>query len=218
MRLRPAPPRRWAVAALSVVTVVVVGAVVRQRDPHRRPLPAVVALPPSAVRHIVVEADGRRAELTRGPGGWSTGPGTPPQSGVLLSGAEHELFPLLAYRRLRADPADPQYGLTEPAAVLRCEDRAGTPIVVRLGAATFSQAGFYARSERDPDRVYLVPRHTLDVLRSLAAGQRVTSADALQARADRARAEQEQAGRDKDVSTYLRQALDAGGQPPSPAP
>jgi hypothetical protein len=221
-RLEP----RW-LAAASVVTVLVlavagVGAAVRRNDTARTTLPALVDLSPSAVGRLVVEAGGRQAELTRHARGWSASPGTPPQSAPLLLSTEDELFPMLAYRVVRADPADPQYGLTEPAAVVRLEGRAGTAFSLRVGAASFSGAGFYANHDRDPGHVYLVPRNTVDLLRSLASGERKSSADPVEDRAGRIKAEQDKAARDKGTSTYLRQAIDAGGQmppaPPTPEP
>ena len=124
---------------------------------------------------------------------------------------------MLAYRVVRADPADPQYGLTDPAAVVRLEDRNGTPFDLRVGAASFSGAGFYANRDRDPGRVYLVPRNTVDLLRSLATGERKSSADPVEDRAGRVEAEQDEAGRSKETSTYLRQAIDAGAEV-APAP
>jgi len=218
MKLRLARPGPRGLAALAVVTALAVGAVVRQSGTERRPLPAVVDLSPAAVRRIVVEAGGRQADLTRHPRGWSAEPGTPPQSAPLLFSAEDEMFPMLAYRSLRADPADPQYGLIEPAAVVRLEDHTGNQVGIRVGAASFSGAGFYASRDSEPDRVYLVPRSTVDLLRTLTIGERTTSADPLTDRADRYDAERQQAGRDKELSTYLRQVVDTGAQPPPPGP
>ena len=62
-----------------------------------------------------------------------------------------------------------------------------------------------------------MPRNTLDLLRSLATGERKSSADSLEGRAGRFQAEQDEAGVEKQTSPYLRQAIDAGGQVP-PAP
>jgi hypothetical protein len=210
---------RW-LAAASVVTILAVagvGAAVRRSDPARTTLPAVVDLAASAVGRLVVEVGGRQAELTRHARGWSASPGTPPQSAPLLLSTEDELFPMLAYRVVRADPADPQYGLTDPAAVVRLEERGGAPVSLRVGAPSFSGAGFYANHDRDPGRVYLVPRNTVDLLRSLATGERKSSADSVEDRAGRVEAGQDEAGRSKGTSTYLRQAIDAGAEVP-PAP
>lgn len=212
---------RWlaAVLVLTLLAVAGVGAAVRRSDPARTTLPAVVDLAASAVGRLVVDVGGRQADLTRHARGWSASPGTPPQSAPLLLSTEDELFPMLAYRVVRADPADPQYGLTEPAAVVRLEDRGGTPFGLRVGAASFSGAGFYANRDRDPGRVYLVPRNTVDLLRSLATGERKSSADPVEDRAGRVEAEQDEAGRSNGTSTYLRQAIDSGAEvPAAPAP
>lgn len=220
LRLRLAglgPRRLTAASVVTVLAVAAIGAAVRRNDPARTTLPAVVDLSPSGVGRLVVETGGRQAELTRHARGWSASPGTPPQSAPLLLSTEDELFPMLAYRVVRADPADPQYGLTEPAAVVRLKDRDGKPLSLRVGAASFSGAGFYADRDRDPGRVYLVPRNTVDLLRSLATGERKSSADPVEDRAGRVKAEQDEAARRKGTSTYLRQAIDAGAEMP-PAP
>jgi hypothetical protein len=210
--------RRLAAASVAAcVAVVAIAVVVGRRDPARDALPALVDLSPARVRRVVVETDGRLADLTRDDRGWSASTGTPPQSAPLLLSTEDELFPMLAYRVVEADQADPQYGLADPEAVVRLETRAGAPVEIRVGAASFSGAGFYARRGNDSGRVYLVPRNTLDLLRSLATGERKSSADSLEGRAGRFQAEQDEAGREKQTSPYLRQAIDAGGQEP-PAP
>ena len=128
------------------------------------------------------------------------------------------MFPLLAYRALAADPADPQYGLVQPEAVVRLEDHSGKEVGIRVGAATFSGAGFYAGRDGEPGRVYLVPRSTVDLLRTLTVGERRSSAAPLSDRADRYDAQRQQPGQDDKLSTYLRQVVDTGGQPPSPGP
>jgi hypothetical protein len=220
MRARLARPgwRRLAAASVAAfVAVVAIAVAVGRRDPARAALPALVDLSPAGVRRVVVETDGRLADLTRGDRGWSASTGTPPQSAPLLLSTEDELFPMLAYRVVEADQADPQYGLADPEAVVRLETRAGAPVEIRVGAASFSGAGFYARRGNDSGRIYLVPRNTLDQLRSLATGERKSSADSLEGRAGRFQAEQDEAGREKQMSPYLRQAIDAGGQVP-PAP
>ena len=211
--------RPWlGLAAGVVVSGLLTGVVVRQRGSEHETLPAVVDLAPGAVQHLVVEAAGRQADLTRNASGWSAQPGTPPQSAPLLLGAERQLFPMRAYRVLRADAADPQYGLADPSAVVRLQDHTGRQIGLRLGAATFTGAGFYARQDSDPERVYLLPRTTLELLRSLTTGARLSSADPLQERAGRYQAEQEKAQQEKEVPVYLRQVLDAGAQTPPPGP
>lgn len=213
--------RRPALAVLAVLAglaAAATGAVLRSSGSDSQTVPTLADVAPASVQRLVVEVGGRRAGLTRHPGGWSAEPGTPPASTALVAGAEHQLFPMLGYRMLQADPADPQYGLTQPAGVLRVEDHDGRQIGVHLGAATFSGAGFYARLDGDAPRVYLVPRSTVDLLRSLTTGERTSSADALRDRADQYEADQAEAGREKEVPVYLRQVLDRGGQVPPPAP
>ena len=220
MRARLARPgwRRLAAASVAAfVAVVAIAVAVGRRDPAREALPALVDLSPAGVRRVVVETDGRLADLIRDDRGWSASTGSPPQSAPLLLSTEDELFPMLAYRVVEADQADPQYGLADPEAVVRLETRAGTSVEIRVGAASFSGAGFYARRGNDSGRIYLVPRNTLDLLRSLATGERKSSADSLEGRAGRFQAEQDVAGVEKQTSPYLRQAIDAGGQVP-PAP
>jgi hypothetical protein len=219
-RARFARPAWRTLAAASVAAFVglaAIAVVAGGGDPARETLPALVDLSPAGVRRVVVETDGRLADLTRDDRGWSASTGTPPQSAPLLLSTEDQLFPMLAYRVVQANQDDPQYGLADPEAVVRLETRSGTPVEVRVGAASFSGAGFYARRGNDPGRVYLVPRNTLDLLRSLAIGERKSSADSLEGRAGRIQAEQDEAGREKQTSPYLRQAIEAGGQVP-PAP
>lgn len=219
MRLRLTRPQP-VIAAGALVTAVAVGGtlvVLRPSGPEHPALPAVVDLSAGVVRRLVVESGGRKAELVRADRGWAAGPGTTPQSAPLLLGVEDQLFPMRAYRVVRADPDDPQYGLAEPSAVVRLEDRAGHRLGLRFGAASFTGAGFYARQDGDPGRVYLVPRNTLDLLRSLTTGERASTADPLRDRAGQYEAHQVEAGRDKEIPVYLRQVLDAGGQTP-PAP
>lgn len=219
---RPGPRRLVSALVAVVVSLVAVGVALGRSDPPREPLAAVVDLSPSGVRRLLVEAGGRQADLSRHARGWSASPSTPPQSAPLLLSTEDDLFPMFAYRVVQADAADPQYGLAAPEAVVRLEDRSGTPVSLRVGAASFSGAGFYAGRDDQPGRVYLVPRNTLDLLRSLATGERKSSADSLEDRARRYQADQDAAGREKEISTYLRQALEAGGQmptaPPEPEP
>jgi hypothetical protein len=203
-------------AAVAILGLVATGAALRSRDQERPSLPALVGLAPDAVRRLAVEADGRQAELSRDGGGWTSDPGTPPPSAALLAGAERQLFPMLAYRVLDADPADPQYGLAGPGAAVRLEDRSGGRIGIRLGAASFSGAGSYARQDGDSGRVFLVPRSTVDLLRSLTTGERTSSADPLSSRAGRFEAEQEKAKQDKEIPVYLRQVLERGGRMPPP--
>ena len=214
--------RRGTALAAGTVTAVLTAAVAfvvaRPGGPGHPALPTVVDLSPGAVRRLAVEAAGRHAELVRTGHGWTAGPDTIPGSAPLLVGAEDRLFPMRAYRVVRADAADPQYGLADPSAVVRLEARSGRRVAVRLGAATFTGAGFYATQDGDPGRLYLVPRNTLELLTALTTGERVETADPLQKRTGRYGAEQDDAGRSKEMPIYLRQVLDAGGQAPPPEP
>ena len=124
---------------------------------------------------------------------------------------------MLAYRVVDADPADPQYGLGEPAAVVHLEDHTGNQFGIRVGAATFSGGGFYVHRDHEPARLYLVPRSTVDLLRTLTTGERTTSANPAQDRAGADEADRPETERQKELSTYLRQAVDAGGRMPPPA-
>jgi hypothetical protein len=205
-------------AVLALVSLLAVGAAARRTGSEGRALPAVVDVTPGAVQRLVVEAGGRQAQLTRAGRGWSADHGTPPQSAPLLFSAEDDLFPMLAYRVLETDAADPQYGLADPQVVLRLEDNAGRRQGIRFGAASFSGAGFYAGQDGDPRGVYLVPRSTVDLLRSLTTGERRAADDRLQEKAERFQAERDDAERTKDVPVYLRQVLDRGDQIPPPGP
>ena len=218
MKLLLARTWRWALAATAVLGAVAIGAALRSGGPERPKMAALVDLAPASVRRLVVDAGGRQAELTHDDRGWSADPGTAAPSAALVVSAERQLFPMLAYRVLAADPADPQYGLAEPAAVVRLQDREGRQFGVRFGAATFSGAGFYARQDGDAGRLFLVPRNTVDLLRSLTTGERTSSADPLSSRAGRYEAEQQEARQAKEVPVYLRQVIDRGGQMPPPAP
>ena len=204
------------VASVAILGLVATGAALRSRDHERPSLPVLVDLAPDTVRRLVVEADGRQAELSRDAAGWTSDPGTPPPSAALLASGERQLFPMLAYRVLAADPADPQYGLAGPGAAVRLEDRHGGRIGIRLGAASFSGAGSYALQDGDAGRVFLVPRSTVDLLRSLTTGERTSSADPLSSRAGRVEAEQEKAKEGKEIPVYLRQVLERGGRMPRP--
>ncbi|MEW6477642.1 MAG: DUF4340 domain-containing protein [Actinomycetota bacterium] len=208
----------WALAALVVPGVVATAAALRPDGGERQGPPALADVPAARVQRLVVEADGRQVALSRTADGWSADPGTPPGSAPLLAGSERQLFPMLGYRVLEADATDPQYGLADPAAVLQLQDRDGRQIGIRLGAASFSGAGFYARDDGDAGRVYLVPRNTVDLLRSLTTGERTSSADPLQDRAGRYEAERDETGREKEVPVYLRQVLERGGRMPPPEP
>jgi hypothetical protein len=93
----------------------------------------------------------------------------------LMAQTENEILPLLAYRRLDADPHGQDFGLADPELVVRIQNAAADEQAVAVGGATFSGAGYYARREGDPDHVYLLVRRTFDNLRSLLRGERVNT-------------------------------------------
>ena len=211
-------PGRWALVVVVAAGAVATGLALRSSGTDRSALPALVDIAASGVTRLGVEAGGHRVGLTRGERGWTADPGTPPRSAGLLAGAERQLFPMLAYRIVVADAADSQYGLANPEAVVRLEAGGGPQVAVRIGAASFSGAGFYAGHDGDHGRVYLVPRNTVDLLRSLLTGERASSADPLATRAGEYQAEREETRQDKEIPVYLRQALERGGRVPPPGP
>jgi hypothetical protein len=135
----------------------------------------VVALDPAGVHRLGVAGHGREVGVVRGAGGvWLAEPGTPPRSTSLMAENEDKLLPLVAYRRLEADAARPDFGLTIPELVVRVTDAAGQDQAVSVGAPTFSKGGFYASRAGDP-HVYLLARRTVDDLRSLVQGEQVNT-------------------------------------------
>ena len=202
-------------AVLLAVLAVTGGVALTHRTGGTKTVPTVLALRPADVHRIAVFSGGRGVELTRdADGAWHAAAGTSPQAAVRLFSAEERLLPLRAYRVVTADPSDPQYGLGEPAAVLRVETASGTTREVALGAATFTGGGFYAHLGEQSRRLYLVPRQTMNDLRSLIEGEALPGTDPLQAKADKADAE---AGKEDDqvhVSAWLQQILDAGAHVP----
>lgn len=138
-------------------------------------LPVLIARSPDDVAQITVEAPQRPpAVLTQTQGGfWSPGEGMTPETATMLFDGQNDLFPLRAYRRLDADPANPEFGLGEPAVTLSARQKNGRTTRVLFGTATFNQEGFYARRADDPHAVYLVPRKPVNLLRSLALGRTV---------------------------------------------
>lgn len=136
----------------------------------------VVDLPPAQVHRLAVEGQGRAAALVRTSSAtWLAEPPTPETTVSLISASEHQILPLQAYRRLAADAQRDDFGLANPAFVVRIQDAAGAEQVVSVGAVTFSGAGSYARLEGDPGHVYLLVRGTVDALRSVLQGERVNT-------------------------------------------
>ncbi|HVW34474.1 MAG TPA: DUF4340 domain-containing protein, partial [Acidimicrobiia bacterium] len=168
----------------------------------------VLGVAPGAVRHVTVTAGDRRVELAHADGFWTPGAGASRVTVGLLSDAESRLFPLQAYRTLRADTSSAEYGLAEPELTFSVEDTDGKEHAVALGAPTFTNGGVYAERREEPGRVYLVPRRMMDDLRSLVTGQRIDTPD------DLAKKMQQSAPKDDGASWWLRQVLDSG--PPEP--
>jgi hypothetical protein len=106
---------------------------------------------------------------------WLAEPPTPETSVSLLAESEDAVLPLQAFRRLAADAGRADFGLAAPEFFVRITDAAAVESVVAIGAVTFSGAGSYARREGDPGHVYLLARGTVDALRSVLRGERVTT-------------------------------------------
>jgi hypothetical protein len=134
----------------------------------------VVDVAPAQVHRLAVEGAGGVAALVRTSSAtWLAEPATPETSVSLIAESEDQILPLQAYRRLDADAHRDDFGLAQPAFVVRIQDAAGAEQVVSVGAVTFSGAGSYARLEGDPGHVYLLVRGTVDALRSVLKGERV---------------------------------------------
>lgn len=175
------------------------------RREHVAPPPRVLALQASEVRNVAVESAGKKVELARSAdGSWLADAAAPRQSETLMSEVEGRLFPLGAYRSLRADGAAPAYGLVDPEITFRVKDTAGHEHQVLLGAPTFTSGGVYASRGSNAHTVYLVPRRMMDDLRSLLAGKRIDQADDIQ----RKTRELNRKAEEPDISWWLQQALD----------
>jgi hypothetical protein len=211
MRPRLAPVLRVTVPALCVAVGLAGAAVLSRAMTTRKrsaPPATVLAVGPAAVRHVTLESRGRRVELAHADGFWTAGAGASVVTVGLMPDVEGRLFPLRAYRSLRADTTSPEFGLADPEITLRVEEADGQHHDVVLGRPTFTDGGVYAERRGDPGRVYLVPRRMMDDLRSLAAGRRIdTPSD------DLAKKVGENTQKDDGTSWWLRQALDAGGAP-----
>jgi hypothetical protein len=177
--------------------------------------PTVVAWRPADVARLLVASGDRRVELIRGgQGTWRALSDTSPQTANLLVSFEDRLLPMRAYRAVTADPTDDGFALNEPEIVLDLEAITGERQRVALGAPTFTGGGFYVRHLGASRRIYLVPRRTIDDLRSLIKGQLVTSADPFSDKVRQREAEELDARRRKGMTPYLQQVLDAGADLP----
>lgn len=210
MRLSGHPAVRVVVPAVSVA-LAVVGAAATSRAmtnrPSETPPAKVLAVPASEVRSITVESGAHQVSLARTAGGtWTGVAGASPETVSLMSDVEERLFPLQGYRSLPADTARPEYGLVAPEITFRVTDTAGREHAVRLGAATFTNGGVYARRSAEAGRLYLVPRRMVDDLRSLLTGKRIDTPNDLPAKL------KEKTPKHDPTSWWLRQA-EAGGAP-----
>lgn len=170
--------------------------------------------PAPEIRHVTVTSrDGRRAELAHdGQGTWTPQPGLAPETAVLMFEAQDQLFPLRAYRRLQADAANPEFGLTNPEITMSATDTAGRTETLLLGNVTFNDGGFYARRPDRRDVVYLVPRRVVNDLRSLIQGRPLAVAHPVENKFDQIAARAQFAGSEPDL--WLRQALESGASLP----
>ena len=202
-------PAIWAVIVALGVELAAFGLGTWSRHTTLKPKeprpPKVLALRPPEIRRVILESRGGRVEFARaGDGAWSGGSGASPVTETLLPDIEERLFPLGAYRSLRADTSDPTYGLVAPEITLTIDDTRHDQHRVFLGAATFTTGGNYARSDADPHHVYLVTRRIMDDLRSLLAGRRIDARNDLP---NKIRELDEQKAAPKD-SWWLQQVLD----------
>lgn len=164
-------------------------------------------------RIVATTRDGQRAELTHdGQGTWTPKPGLAPETAVLMFEAQDQLFPLRAYRRIRADASNPEFGLADPDITLSATDISGRTHTLLLGRATFNDGGFYARRPDRADVVYLVPRRVVNDLRSLVQGKPVTAPHLVEEKFEQIANRAQNAGAEPDL--WLRQALESGASLP----
>lgn len=149
----------------------------RATGPKAPPEADVLPLPAEAVAQLSLEShDGHRTALTQAAGGvWVPEGEVAGQAASLMTEYQDGLFPLRAYRQVRADAADPQYGLADPDIRLHVEDSRGQRYELAVGQTTFTGAGRYVRRADEAGVLYLVPNGTVDQLRSLLAGEPVSS-------------------------------------------
>ncbi|HYH50816.1 MAG TPA: DUF4340 domain-containing protein [Acidimicrobiia bacterium] len=178
------PGGTYVLAAVMTVAVVLTACstggepaeVAAPAAPAPPPVFPVVDVPPAQVHRLAVEGQGRAVSLVRSSSAtWLPEPPTPEASVSLLAESEDAILPLQAFRRLDADGHRADFGLAAPEFVVRITDAAGAEQVVAIGTVTFSGAGSYARREGDPAHVYLLARGTVDALRSVLRGERVTT-------------------------------------------
>lgn len=182
------------------------------RSDQGPPPPEVLAVSSSEVRHLTVESGAQKVSFVRGrDGDWAGEAGAPAPATTLISDAEARLFPLRAYRALTGD-AQTDFGLGSPEIVLTVDDTAQREHRVRFGAASFTGGGVYVLRDDNPKRVFLVPRRTIEDLRSVLAGRAVAVENDVPARIREINKKQAAAESD-NVSWWLRQVLNAGTRP-----
>jgi hypothetical protein len=204
------------VGLLAVVAAVVLAAGQDDDGASGEVVPTMIGLEAPEVRRVVLRSGDRQADVVRADDGWLAAPGTPEQAAALMYSLEDELFPLRAYRSIEGDPADPQYGLTAPQMSVTVSDGSGRDAVLLVGGPSFSDAGAYAQ-RLGRAGLYLLPRRTTDLLRSVLTGEAVASADPIGERADRYATERQRAETEEKITPYLQQVLDAGATIPAEA-
>lgn len=208
---------RVAAPALGIAALLVGSAAASRSltttEEHAEPPADVVDVSLGEVRRIAVQSADRQVELARtSDGTWTAGAGVSWEAEALMPDIEERLFPLRAYRALRAETPSPEFGLADPEIAFRIEDRNGNQHEVLLGQPTFTNGGVYARRSSEPGRLYLIPRRMMDDLRSLLAGERIDTPNDLPEKL------QENTPKHDPTSWWLRQVEDAaarasGGQP-----
>ena len=206
-------PRRLLLAGLTAGMLA--WAFSSQRSGHPAPPRSaaftLVGVRPGDVRSLEVGSGATRARLSRQDDTiWRAETGTPPTSASLLSESQDALFPLRAYRRLQVDSSTPELGLGAPQFVVRVSDNTGRDTTVSIGAPNFLGAGFYATRGGDA-RVYLVSKGTVDVLRSLASGERFQSPRSAKETAVLNQLQQE-SPEETEPGPWLSQVLEEEGQ------
>jgi hypothetical protein len=149
-----------------------------------------------------------QVELTRtGDGQWEGPSGA---TRTLMRSSEGELFPLRAFRALRLDSADPQFGLTDPAITFEVVDSGGARHRVAFGAPTFTDGGFYAGDPGDAHHLYLVPKRMVYDLRSVLAGNRIDPPNEVPSKVRDINTKAKEETEKGEVSYWLQQSVDAG--------
>ncbi len=210
-------PRAVLVPAASGLVVCALAATALLARPHRAhhaTVATVVAARPADVRSISLRSGERRVTLDRrGDGAWDGPGGTPEPSAGLLATIEDQLLPLQAYKAVTTDATRPEFGLVTPDVILDVEEHTGRRFEVAFGAPSFSGGGYYVQRTDDP-RLFLVPRQTVDNLRSLLLGRSFSSPNPVNDKLAQLGDEQEKGAAGPRIGPYLQQVLNAGARPP----